>query len=465
MAESETATTAGLQSNGVAVQRKPKHGTKVFRPQESLYTQLYESNTTFRALYLLCVSQTILTVVSFALRDSLRAGRPYLDLGRMYYACGFWGDWWNFTLIECVQLTGFLLVHPAFVVWVILRRSLRQLADGLFVLLYIGYILVSGYFAHTALHQANLPPALKLVTSIEHMRVVMKSYSFIRENAYKVLYPWNKDDENGLTVKTEGQLVPRVGSFKQYFYFVFAPTLLYRDHYPRNQGPVRWLSAFRYLLEFVTINFVALEMMAIFEYPASMRLDDILSSYIGCIMFALINIFFGHADVLQLWQNFTAELTRFADREFYKDWWNSTSYSVYYRKWNMPIHDWVHTYLYRDVKAVTGSKVVAALPVFALSSVLHEFHLAAALGFYAPIFLLLFGLIGSVMFSVRPKKTGLAQMFTVTGVAFGSAIFIMVFNTELAARQYCPYRAGEEPKGLAGYFSYRTPYCYAQFNS
>ena len=44
---------------------------------------------------------------------------------------------------------------------------------------------------------------------------------------------------------------------------------------------------------------------------------------------------------------------------------------------------------------VTGSKVVAALPVFALSSVLHEFHLAAALGFYAPIFLLLFGLIGS----------------------------------------------------------------------
>ena len=25
----------------------------------------------------------------------------------------------------------------------------------------------------------------------------MKSYSFIRENAYKVLYPWHKDDESG----------------------------------------------------------------------------------------------------------------------------------------------------------------------------------------------------------------------------------------------------------------------------
>ena len=25
----------------------------------------------------------------------------------------------------------------------------------------------------------------------------MKSYSFIRENVYKVLHPWNKDDDSG----------------------------------------------------------------------------------------------------------------------------------------------------------------------------------------------------------------------------------------------------------------------------
>ena len=29
------------------------------------------------------------------------------------------------------------------------------------------------------------------------MRLSMKSYSFIRENAYKVLYPWHKDDTSG----------------------------------------------------------------------------------------------------------------------------------------------------------------------------------------------------------------------------------------------------------------------------
>jgi sterol O-acyltransferase len=61
----------------------------------------------------------------------------------------------------------------------------------------------------------------------------MKSYSFIRENAYKVVYPWSKDDDSGPAHWYAGQMHPKPGSFSQYFYFIFAPTLLYRDIYPR----------------------------------------------------------------------------------------------------------------------------------------------------------------------------------------------------------------------------------------
>ncbi len=61
----------------------------------------------------------------------------------------------------------------------------------------------------------------------------MKSYSYVRENAYKVVYPWHKDDERGPAVWYGGQMLPTVGTFSQYFYFLFAPTLLYRDQYPR----------------------------------------------------------------------------------------------------------------------------------------------------------------------------------------------------------------------------------------
>ena len=65
------------------------------------------------------------------------------------------------------------------------------------------------------------------------MRLVMKSYSFIRENSTKLLSPWHKDDEDGPSVWYERQMDPSVGSFSKYFYFLFVPTLLYRDHYPR----------------------------------------------------------------------------------------------------------------------------------------------------------------------------------------------------------------------------------------
>ena len=65
------------------------------------------------------------------------------------------------------------------------------------------------------------------------VRLSMKSYSFVRENAYKVLYPWKTTDTEGPPVWYKGQIKPELGSFKQFIYFSFAPTLIYRDEYPR----------------------------------------------------------------------------------------------------------------------------------------------------------------------------------------------------------------------------------------
>ena len=61
----------------------------------------------------------------------------------------------------------------------------------------------------------------------------MKSYSFVRENAFKVLKPWKAKESTGPAMWYLGQMKPQVGSLKQYLYFIFVPTLLYRDEYPR----------------------------------------------------------------------------------------------------------------------------------------------------------------------------------------------------------------------------------------
>ncbi|MDR3548279.1 MAG: MBOAT family O-acyltransferase [Candidatus Pacebacteria bacterium] len=44
--------------------------------------------------------------------------------------------------------------------------------------------------------------------------------------------------------------------------------------------------------------------------------------------------------------NCYAELTRFGDREFYQDFWNSTNFDDWSRKWNIVVHNFLKRYLY-----------------------------------------------------------------------------------------------------------------------
>lgn len=72
-----------------------------------------------------------------------------------------------------------------------------------------------------------------------------------------------------------------------------------------------------------------------------------------------------------------AELSYFADREFYQDWWNSTSWDQFSRKWNKP----VHTFLLRHVYASTMkgwrlSRWGATIVTFLLSALCHELVMA-----------------------------------------------------------------------------------------
>jgi hypothetical protein len=47
--------------------------------------------------------------------------------------------------------------------------------------------------------------------------------------------------------------------------------------------------------------------------------------------------------------NMFAELTCYADREFYKDWWNSTSFIEYNRNWNRPVHLFLLKHIYQEL--------------------------------------------------------------------------------------------------------------------
>eukprot|EP00042_Codosiga_hollandica_P019940 m.62926 g.62926 ORF g.62926 m.62926 type:complete len:114 (-) comp49604_c0_seq5:595-936(-) len=67
--------------------------------------------------------------------------------------------------------------------------------------------------------------------------------------------------------------------------------------------------------------------------------------------------------ILHSWLNAFAELLCFADRQFYKDWWNARSFAAYYRTWNCVVHDWLYSYIYCELMSVSLS-FCALIPVF-----------------------------------------------------------------------------------------------------
>jgi len=89
----------------------------------------------------------------------------------------------------------------------------------------------------------------------------------------------------------------------------------------------------------------------------------IASTYIWLLVFyAFFHVFL----------NLMAEILRFGDRLFYKDWWNSSTVEAYWRFWNQPVHYWLVRHLYFPCIRLGCSKVGAMLVVFLISAVVHE---------------------------------------------------------------------------------------------
>lgn len=71
--------------------------------------------------------------------------------------------------------------------------------------------------------------------------------------------------------------------------------------------------------------------------------------------------------------NVLAELTCFADRGFYGDWWNSVGWDQYARDWNRPVHNFLLRHVYHSsISAFHLSKSTATFVTFLLSACVHE---------------------------------------------------------------------------------------------
>ncbi|KAL9362407.1 hypothetical protein Peur_045192 [Populus x canadensis] len=171
--------------------------------------------------------------------------------------------------------------------------------------------------------------------------------------------------------------------FKSLVYFMVAPTLCYQSSYPRTESVRKgWV-----VQQFVKLIIFTGFMGFIIEQYINPIVKNSQHPFKGNLLYAIERVLKLSVPNLyvwlcmfycffHLWLNILAELLRFGDREFYKDWWNARTVEEYWRMWNMPVHKWMVRHIYFPCLRNKIPKGVAILVAFLVSAVFHELCIA-----------------------------------------------------------------------------------------
>ncbi|KAL2371876.1 hypothetical protein RJ035_001194 [Blastomyces gilchristii] len=173
-----------------------------------------------------------------------------------------------------------------------------------------------------------------------------------------------------------------------YVDYLLCPTLCYELEYPRTKE-IRWMEVFFktlavfgciFLLTHVSEEFIvpvldeSAERMQVLSSKSekALVLAEAISFLLLPFMITFLLVFLV---IFEYTLNAFAEITRFADREFYADWWNSCDWLEFSREWNIPVHHFLRRHVYfSSLTHFSNSK--AMFITFLVSSIGHELVMA-----------------------------------------------------------------------------------------
>jgi sterol O-acyltransferase len=177
-------------------------------------------------------------------------------------------------------------------------------------------------------------------------------------------------------------------TYTNYADYLLCPTLCYELEYPRtsrirlSQLTYKLIAVFGviFLLTITSEEFIlpVLQQSAINLASAHGAADTllVLAESVSQLLFPfMITFLLVFLVIFEYVLGFFAELTRFADRRFYADWWNSTDWLEFSREWNIPVHHFLRRHVYSASAPFIG-KSGATLITFLISAVGHEIVMA-----------------------------------------------------------------------------------------
>ncbi|XP_029450919.1 sterol O-acyltransferase 2 [Rhinatrema bivittatum] len=412
---------------------------KVFVERQSLLDELMETGH-FRMIYHVFIAIFCVFIIGSVAADLIDQGshRSVLEFDLLFFAFGKFQTvvftW--LCMFSCTLLVPFKALH-LWGGWFPTTRFPRLFSATVAGLLIVCQTCMLGLYPAYMVIMHKLPPVSSIIITLEQFRLIMKSYSFLREKVPQIIQlNLNKEKE---------VMLPK---FSSYLYFLFCPTMIYRDSYPRTPF-IRWkyvIIKFVQLLGgifyiyfiLVTLCIPTFSNMSKQPFSAKALVLSIFHATLPGTLVLLVSFFC----FLHCWLNAFAEMLRFADRMFYQDWWNSTSFANYYRTWNVVIHDWLYYYVYQDLMWLLNKKcrAMAMLAVFLMSAAVHEYVFTLSLGYFYPVMFCLFAIFGVIFnFMLSDKrKNPVYNVIVWTCLIIGQGIQISLYCQEWFARIHCP---------------------------
>ncbi|KAH8163093.1 hypothetical protein CIB48_g5163 [Xylaria polymorpha] len=181
---------------------------------------------------------------------------------------------------------------------------------------------------------------------------------------------------------------PRNLTWGNYLDYLLCPTLCYELEYPRMRS-INWTNLVAKIIATFGCIFLLTVISEEFILPvlqdSAVRLNDttsatekllILSESISWLLFPfMLTLLLVFLVIFEYVLGAFAEITRFADRHFYSDWWNCSDWMEFSREWNVPVYSFLRRHVYATSKPSIG-RSNATFVTFLVSSLGHEIVMA-----------------------------------------------------------------------------------------
>ncbi|KAI1418974.1 MBOAT family protein [Xylaria sp. FL1777] len=181
---------------------------------------------------------------------------------------------------------------------------------------------------------------------------------------------------------------PRNLSWGNYIDYLLCPTLCYELEYPRTTS-INWTNLTAKILATFGCIFLLTMISEEFILPvlqdSQVRLSDtasatekllILLESISWLLFPfMLTLLLVFLVIFEYVLGAFAEITRFADRHFYSDWWNCSDWMEFSREWNVPVYSFLRRHVYATSKPTIG-RSNATFVTFLVSAIGHEIIMA-----------------------------------------------------------------------------------------